>query len=274
MPTAVFLVTFFALAVFLIAGFNEMLTRAEQNQGGQLPDSAAQQLAADLLLTLYSPAVQAANGTNLNSAHGDDFQTLASFQLSGQTDIHCMIARNWTKNFFNNFGDIYAGTDAATVLRRSSHNDNPGFAPSDFLLFWQTWMGGTLALERRYRYEIVTFPELAGSHGANYDTGDNFTVVQLHMRYWATGLVEWTRSVVPGPFMDSQLWNNHFNISVATGYNATYGSISPGTIIGQLITLKFADKLGIPTYVMALIMIPVTITIILVLVMVVTYFIP
>lgn len=269
-PVIVFIVTFFALTILMIAGFNEMLTRAEQNKGRSIPFSSESLLAADLMLNLYDPTAQSANGTNLNGQNR--YQSLDSYQLSGQTDVGCMIARNWTENFFRNFDDIYAGTDAGTVLGRSNHDD-PGFRPSDFLVFWQTWMGGTLALERRYRYDIVTFEQLASEHDAyQTDVGVNFTLAQMHLRYWITGMVQWHRDALFGPALeDHRLWNNQFNVSIATGFNATYGSISATTVIGQLIGLRFP---GLPMWIQALIMIPISITVLMAIVMVVTYFIP
>jgi hypothetical protein len=268
-PMAIFLVTFFALTILMIAGFNEMLTRAEQNKGRSVPSSSESLLAADLMLNLYAPVGQLANGTILNGQ--DRYQSLASFQLGGQTDVGCMIARNWSKNFFRNFGGIYAGSDAAVCIGRSSDHDNPFFNPKDFLLFWQTWMGGTLALERRYRYEIVTFEELSSGHDLyNTEVGVNFTLTQLHLRYWVTSLLQWTRIGDLGQ-LDRQLWANHFNVSVATGFNATYGSISAGTVIGQLIGLRIP---GLPMWIQALIMIPAAVAVLLIVVMVITYFIP
>lgn len=270
-PMAIFLVTFFALSILMIAGFNEMLTRAEQNRGRSIPFSSESLLAADLMLNLYDPVAQAANGSTLDGSN--KFQEFDNFQLSGQTDIHCLIARNWSESFFNNFGGIYAGTYTGTVLWRSSHYDNPDFKPSDFLLFYQTWMGGTLALERRYRYDFVTFDELSINHDRYQgEVGVNFTLVQLHMRYWATGMIQWERDSNLGlQFQDYRLWANDFNVSVATGFNATYGSISASTVIGQLIGLRIP---GLPMWIQAMIMIPVAVAILLIVVMVVTYFIP
>lgn len=270
-PIAIFLVTFFAITILMIAGFNQMLTRAEQNKGGNIPSSSESLLAADLMLTLYDPVGQAANGADLDGTN--KFQALDSFQLSGQTDIHCLIARNWTENFFTNFGVIYAGTYSATCLYRSSHRDNPDFKPSDFLLFYQTWMGGTLALERRYRYQIITFEELAANHDTySSEVGVNFTLVQLHMRYWASGLIQWERDTGLGlKFQDYRLWANQFNVSVATGFNATYGSISASTVIGQLVGLKIH---GLPQWIQAMIMIPAAVAVLLIVVIIVTYFIP
>lgn len=269
MPVAVFLVTFFALTILMIAGFNEMVTRADQNKGRSVPSSSESLLAADLMLNLYAPVGQSANGSVLDG--NNRFQSLAAFQLSGQTDVNCMIARNWTDAFFVNFGSIYAGSHLAEVIYRSSHHDNPSFKPADFVVFWQTWMGGTLALERRYRYDIIPFEELAAGHdAAQTDVGANFTIVQLHMRYWVSGLIQWTRDA---DFyqLDQQLWANNFNVSVATGFNASYGSISASTLIGQLIGLKFP---GLPQWIQILIMIPASVMVLIMAVMIVSYFIP
>jgi hypothetical protein len=273
-PTAVFIVTFFAMAVLLIAGFNEMLTRAEQTKGGTPPGSSESLLAGDMMLDLFDPVAQEADGTLLDD--DNRYQFLDSFQKTGQTDVGCMIARNWSENFFTDFdwteyGEVSSDAAPGTCIHRSSHHDNPDFKPSDFLLFWQTWMGGTLALERRYRYAIIPFADLSTAHDAYLaSVGTNFTIIQMHLRYWVTGLVQWTRDA-DFYMLDTQLWANKFNVSVATGFNATYGSISVSTVIGQLIGLRLP---GVPMWIQAMIMIPVAVAVLLILVMIVTYFIP
>jgi hypothetical protein len=273
-PMAIFICTFFAISVLMIAGFNEMLTRAEQNKGTEVPSSSETLVAADLMLDLYSPVGQQACATSL--AGTNKYQVLSSFTMTGQTTIHCMIARNWSKNFFNTFGaSSWGGThplDPSIILSRSSKHDNPGFVAQDFLLFWQTWMGGTLALERRYRYDFVTFPELVTVHDVlarTLDSAFNLSVVNVHCRYWVTTLTQWFRDPSFGGYQDYHLWANQFNVSVSTGFNATYGSISPGTVITQLIGLKIP---GVPMWIQAMIMIPVAVTVLLIIVMVVSYF--
>jgi len=270
-PTAVFMLTFISLTLLLLGGFNQMVTRADQNKGGKAPTSSESLLANELMLTLYLPSAQETNGTQLNGVN--KFQNLANFELTGQTDVGCMIARNWTENFFVNFGGIYAGSYVATCLYRSSHADNPTYKPADFVIFWQTWMGGTLALERRYRYDIVTFSELAAVHDTySGEVGLNLSLVNSHLRYWVTEMIEWSRNEDLGPNLeDYRLWNNDFNVTVSTGFNATYGSISASTLIGQLIGLKMP---GVPQWIQVLILIPFSITVLLMAVIIVSYFIP
>jgi len=272
-PTAVFMLTFISLTLLLLGGFNQMVTRADQNKGGKAPASSESLLANELMLTLYLPTGQEANGTTLNGVN--KYQRLDAYQLTGQTDVGCLIARNWTEGYFSHFAMYYSGVSPApkVCISRLIHTDDPTFKPADFLLFWQTWMGGTLALERRYRYDVVPLIELATQHDAYAsEVGLNLSIIESHLRYWVTDLVEWSRNDDLGANLrDYQLWNNRFNVSVSTGFNATYGSISASTLIGQLIGLKLP---GVPQWIQVLILIPFSITVLLMAVIIVSYFIP
>jgi hypothetical protein len=266
-PTAVFIVTFVAMSAFIIAGFNEMLTKAEQNSESPLPPSPATQLAFDLDLELYDPGTQFTNGTTL---HGTNRHQSFSFTKTGQTDVGVAVFRNVTSDYFWNVANgitSFSETGLKMVLQRINHN-TPHFKPQDFVVFWQSWMGGTLALERRIRYQVETFPEIAKDH----EPDTNFTVIQSHLRYWTTDIIGWERHVNLGATsQDYLLWANQFNISVATGFNATYGSISASTVMGQLLGMKLPN---VPFFIQAMIAIPCYLAIILVCALVVSYFIP
>ena len=265
-PTVIFCAVFFGVAILLIGNMNGVLTKQQQNVGGERVINPTEELTSDMSLNLYSPVNVSVNATTLGGSNRQ--QTLPQFALSSQTSIGMMIARNWTHNFFNNYGGIYAGSSQAVCIQRST-DDNPGFAPSNFTLVWQSWMGGNMYLERRYRYDIITFEELSLSHSVRVV---NYSIVDSHLRYWVTEFFYWARSGF-NPTQDADLWNNHFSVSVSTGYNTT-GSISAGTLVTKLLTMQLPDSWGIPTFMQVLIAIPIYTSVIIIAVLVVSYFVP
>ena len=272
-PTAVFIITFVVFSAFIVSQFNEMLTRSEQNKDPtarymQTPES---QLAANLTVNLYAPSSWTVNSTELNGVNRWDIKN--DFTMVGQTSVGVGVFRNITESEWDKLASSYSSAQFAPgnipslhqAFSNSLKNDHPDYRPQDFIIYWQTWMGGTLSLERRVRYEIVEFDEIIDAHIE--DT--NFSIIQAHLRYWVTGLINWDNGYSLGE--DYLLWYNNFNISVATGFNASYGSISASTVIGQLLGMKLPN---VPLFIQAMIAIPCYLAIIMICVLVVAYFWP
>jgi hypothetical protein len=115
----------------------------------------------------------------------------------------------------------------------------------------------------------VTFDELSSAHSKR---AVNYTIVDSHLRYWVTEFFYWGRTGF-NPTQDDNLWNNHFSVSVSTGYNTT-GSISSGTLVTKLLTMQLPDSWGIPIFMQVLIAIPIYTSIVIAAVLVVSYFVP
>lgn len=262
-PTAVFILTFVAVSAFLVASFNDLQTRSLQNVGGHLPISPAELVANDLSIDLYTPSIQPVSGVALDGTnHWQDFE----FTKPGETKVHVAVVRNQTDDWYYKVANRITSmpnTDLLNVIRRI-HHDIPDLNPGDSLIYYQSWMGGTLALERRIRFDVVTFSEIISHSIAR----ENFSVTNSHCRYWISGIVEWDMNESHGE--NYCLWNNQFNISVATGLNASYGHISASTVLGQLLTMTLPD---VPMFIQAMIAIPCYIALIMVAVLLVSYFI-
>lgn len=272
-PTTVFIITFVVFSAFIVSQFNEMLTRSEQNKdpSARYMQTPEAQLAANLTVNLYDPGIWLVNDTELNGANRWDIKN--DFTMGGQTSVGVGIFRNISEEGWDHLASSYSPAffDPGNIpslhqaFSNSLKHDHPDYRPEDFVIFWQTWMGGTLSLERRVRYEIIEFDTIIDDQ--QEDT--NFTILQLHLRYWVTGLINWDRTFGGGE--DSLLWANHFNVSVATGFNASYGSISASTVIGQLLGMKLPN---VPLFIQAMIAIPCYLAIIMICVLVVAYFWP
>lgn len=269
-PTILFASVFFGISILLIGNLGGVLTKQQQNIGGVRIANPTEELTADMSLNLYDPVNTSVNATTLGGGTNKIF-VLPQFTLAGQTSVGVLIARNWTPTYFRNFNIYWGGSPVIGEAIERSTSDNPGFTPSNFTMVWQSWMGGTLALERRIRYDIITFDELSDAHGLQAGA-KNYSIMDSHLRYWVTEFFYWTPSGV-GPTKDVNLWNNHFAVSVSTGYNTT-GSISAGTLVTKLLTLQLPDSWGIPTFMQLLIAIPIYTSVIIIAVLVVSYFIP
>lgn len=269
MPTIIFAAVFFGISILLIGNLNGVLTKQQQNMGGKREISPTEELTTDMSLNLYSPVNVSVNATALGGGT-NKIDVLPQFTLTSQTSVGIMIARNWTPSYFRNFNNYWGGDPVIGDAIERSTSDNPGFTPSNFTMVWQSWMGGTLYLERRIRYDIITFDELLAVHGQRGER--NYSIMDSHLRYWTTEFFYWI-PVGIGPTKDVNLWINHFSVSVSTGYNTT-GSISAGTLVGKLLTLQLPDSWGIPTFMQILIAIPIYTSVIIVAVLVVSYFIP
>ena len=267
-PTVIFCAVFFGVAILLIGNMNGVLTKQQQNVGGERVISPTEELTSDMSLNLYDPVNYSVNATTLGGGTNKIF-VLPQFTLSGQTSVGVLIARNWTASYFRNFNNYWGGSPVIGDAIARSTDDNPGFTPSNFTMIWQSWMGGNLYLERRIRYDIVTFDELSSSHSVR---AANYTIVDSHLRYWVTEFFYWARSGF-NPTQDADLWNNHFSVSVSTGYNTT-GSISSGTLVTKLLTMQLPDSWGIPIFMQVLIAIPIYTSIVIIAVLVVSYFVP
>ena len=272
-PTAIFIMTFIAMAALLINALAAVQTRGQQNSPTALPPSPVDILAVNMTLNLYSPSYEEANGTILAENTYYSYYQEMTFTSPGLTQVGCAIFRNQSANFFADIAKFswnYAVPDDRILYRalHNAHNDNPDLKLTDFVIVWQAWFGGNLNLDRRVRYDIISFPELM----QNRLPDTNFSIVSSHLRYWCTEFVGWERYPLLGPLeQDRLLWSNHFTISVATGYNASFASIDPMTVIGQLLTFSLPNT---PPLVQAMIAIPCYLGIILVAVILVSYFIP
>jgi len=272
-PTAVFIMTFIGIAALLINSLAGLYTRGQQNVPSALPPSPVDVLAINMTLTLYEPHLEQVNGTILAENTYYSYYQEITFTSVGLTQVGCAIFRNQSANFFSDIAKFswnFAIPDDRILYRvlHNAHHDNPDLKLSDFIVFWQSWFAGNLNLDRRVRFDIISFPELVNNRLAQ----TNFSIVSSHLRYWCTEFIGWERdSFLGASEQDHMLWSNHFTVSVATGYNASFASIDPMTIIGQLLTFSLPN---VPPLVQAMIAIPCYLGIVLVAVIIVAYFIP
>lgn len=267
-PTIIFASVFFGISILLIGNLNGVLTKQQQNVGGERVVNPTQILTTDMSLNLYAPVNVSVNATTLGG--GNRIYVFPQFTLATQTSVGIMVARNWTSSYFRNFNNYWGGDPVIGDAIERSTSDNPGFTPSNFTMVWESWMGGALYLERRIRYDIITFDELIIAHGQRGEK--NYSIMDSDLRYWVTEFYYWN-TIGIGPTKDVNLWNNHLSVSVSTGYNTT-GSISAKTLVTKLLTLQLPETWGIPIFMQLLIAIPIYTSVIIICVLIVSYFVP
>lgn len=112
----------------------------------------------------------------------------------------------------------------------------------DYLVFQQTygWFGTKQAVD------FISYDEIL----EQYNNDTEYSRFTLDLRYTFEVFVFTTGT--PGLWVD--LWNENYNITVGTGVNETLDSLSPWSLLGQIMTFRLP---GINPFVNALLAVPI-----------------
>lgn len=269
LPTVLFVITLVLVTAMLITLLGDMVNHNQQNIRGPALSTPQQLLLENYELFPYSPTIVAVNGTTLGGNHS--WQQI-TFTSAGHTSVGCVIVRNLSSSVYYWMGvsltvlPAWPGhpSDSAMLQAISQiPNDNDGWKPTDFVMFWQAWQGGTLDMQHFIKYNAISFEDISASahqassiYQVNPNGVTNVSQMSFVLRYWITSFISWDMGA-GGSLLsrNTNLWNNQFNISVGGGLNSTLSHPNPWTLLAEMATLKFDP--GLPTIIRYLMAVPI-----------------